>query len=142
VCFDILSPPEEGKDWNVRGQDATKLMTNWDLIAVRLGVEFSIPIIENLARGLHMLFTWEYTTPEQITERDWLLASFKAAVDDFVYKVANGAEANYFHEFKHHTQPGLLKYSNDVQETVNCEIKTIFHRYTQRGGVNTVNTGH
>jgi len=33
--------------------------------------------------------------------------------------IANDADPNYFHEFKYHSKPGLLKYSKDVPETVN-----------------------
>lgn len=133
VRFDIRHPPENGS-WTVRGKDAEKIMKRWNEIAVLLNVEHTIMAVHNLSRGMRVLFTWAATTPEEKNEEQWFKDNFKNVVDQFATLIANDADPNYFHEFKYHAVPGLLKYSNDVQETVNCEIKGIFHRFTQRGG--------
>jgi hypothetical protein len=140
VCFDINKPPEQGRTWNVWGKDAEKVMHEWPHISERVRVPHTNEAVANINRGFKVLFTWDYITAEEIAERDWFNANFKECVDKFATLIANKADPNYFHEFKYHAHPGLLKYSNDVQETVNCKVK--YFTDSHREEANTPNTGH
>jgi hypothetical protein len=122
----------------VRAKDAVKLMkkSTWTNIATILEATHTIPIVRNIAKGFKILFMWKYTTEDEKQKEQWYKDNFSQAVKDFATVIARNADSNYLHEFQYHIQPGEFKYCNDVQETINYDIKNIFHNFTQRRGGN------
>jgi hypothetical protein len=114
--------------WNVKGIDAAKILRIWPQIAMRLGVQSTIPLMGKILRAFKIMFTFDFVSDKDKAERDWFKANIKTIMTEFILDIAYGRESHYAHEimcvaayFLDHG--GLWAFSNDSQETLNCEIK-------------------
>lgn len=143
------------RGWNCKGKYSIRLWKSWSIISTILQIPNTNSIIYNLYVAFIYLYSFSFHSDEgklfELFKRTgkrkllWLRENLKTTIDNFHKIIARKRTTNYIHTLSEEVldlieaHGSLYKFSNDIQETIQCLTKGDWGLLTTRGGLhNTV----